>query len=211
MGTTLICGSVLRLHLMADQALEDVYGLIRLRSLYKHAIHSRSTAFTPQPDFVKAGPSGLPGVRNRDGVRRDRAGGEHLAALFDVDERRARRADGRAAARRRRRAGEGDGAKVGEGDERAAGLEVLDDPLRVVLAERRLARERVRHGLALRLVRDRRRAAGLRGRCDGHGDGVARGEGDTGEVVRVVGVPLVPGCQCQAQSGVSSLQLSGGD
>ena len=48
--------------------------------------------------------------------------------------------------------------------------------------------------LALADVRDRRRAAGLRRRGYGDGDLVARGEGDAGEVVRVVGVPLVPGC-----------------
>ena len=73
------------------------------------------------------------------------------------------------------------------------GLEVLDDPLSVVLAERGLAREGVRNGRALRVVLDHGRAAGLGGGCHGGGDGVASREADAREVVGVVGVPLIPG------------------
>ena len=138
-----------------------------------------------------------PSSRSPDVLDGDRAGadgarGEDLVVLADVDEARARGADG-AAARARLRAREGDLAEVGEGDEAVVGREVLDDPLRVVLAERGLARERVRDGLAGRLVRDRRLAGRLRGRGHGHLNRVARLEADAREVVRVVGVPLEPG------------------
>ena len=132
-------------------------------------------------------------IGDGDGAARGGDGGQHGAALLDVDEGGARGADG-AARGARGRAGELDGAEVGEGHEGAALLEVLDDPLGVVLAERGLAGERVRDGLARAHVRDLRRAAGLGRRGDGDGDGVAGGEGDAREVVGVVGVPLVPGC-----------------
>ena len=130
------------------------------------------------------------GDGDRAAAGRDRS--EDLVVLLDVNERRAGRADGRAADGARRRAGEGDGAEVGEGNEGAALLEVLDDPLRVVLAERGLAGEGVRDGLPGRLVGDRRRAARLGSRGDRDGHSVAGGEADTGEVVGVVRVPLVP-------------------
>ena len=133
-------------------------------------------------------------VRDGDRARRGRDGGQDLAVLLNVDERRARGPDGGAAVRGRGRAGERDAPEVGERHEAAARGEVLDDPLRVVLAERGLARERVRDGLACGLVRDRRRAARLGRRGHGHLDGVARGEADAREVVRVVRVPLVPRC-----------------
>ena len=132
-------------------------------------------------------------VRDGDRARRGRDGGQDLAVLLNVDERRARGPDGGAAVRGRGRAGERDAPEVGERHEAAARGEVLDDPLRVVLAERGLARERVRHGLAGRLVRDRRLAGRLRRRGHGHLDRVARLEADAGEVVRPGGEPLVPG------------------
>ena len=72
-------------------------------------------------------------------------------------------------------------------------LEVLNDPLGVVLAERGLAGEGVRDGRALRVVLDRGSAASLGSGRHGGGDGVPGREADTREVVGVVGVPLIPG------------------
>ena len=149
-------------------------------------------------------------VLDGDGAAADGDGGEDLAALLDVDGGRAGGADGGAARGRRGRRGEDDGAEVGEGHERGALLEVLDDPLRVVLAERRLAGERVRDGLALGLVRDRRRAARLGRRGDRHGDDVARGEADAGEVVRVVGVPLIPSCAAEMARSAEGVAVAEG-
>ena len=90
------------------------------------------------------------------------------------------------------RAGELNLSEVCERHELAAGREVLDDPLRVLLAEGRLTRERVRDGLARRVVRDRRLAGRLRGGSDGHLDLVAGLKADAGEVVRRRGEPFVP-------------------
>ena len=142
----------------------------------------------------------------------DASGGQDLVVLLNVDDRRARggydraRVLGRGGTTERgelctflredrdlRR--EGDGAKVGEGDERAALLVVLDDPLRVLLAQRRAGRDRLGHGLALGHVLDDCRARRGAARGDRELDGIAARERDAREVVRVVGVPLVPGCQ----------------
>ena len=117
---------------------------------------------------------------------------DELVVLHDIDELRARRANRRPAHGAGRGARERDAPEVREGHEAIGGAEVLDDPLRIVLAQRGLSREAVRDRLARRLVRDLRRAARGGGSGDGDGDGVARGEADPGEVVRVVGVPLVP-------------------
>jgi hypothetical protein len=94
---------------------------------------------------------------------RGAAGGEDGAALLDVEDAGAGDADG-GAGLDGGGAGEGDGVEVGEGDEGAAGLVVLDDPLGVVLAELvALVAERVRDALARRQVLERRRAGGLGG------------------------------------------------
>jgi hypothetical protein len=137
-------------------------------------------------------------ITDSDGRARGRDTRECLAVLLDVDDVRAAGA-GRARGSLRGRAGEGDGAKVGEGHERGALLEVLDDPLSVLLAERRRGRDLLRDGLALRVVGDHGRAGRGARRGDGERDGVAGAEADTGEVVGVVGVPLVPGWKCAAQ------------
>ena len=78
---------------------------------------------------------------------------------------------------------------------RVATPEVLDDPLRFMQTQLWLARERVRYGLARRLVRDRRRAGRLRRRSDRHRDLVAGLEADVREEVRIVGPPLEPRCE----------------
>ena len=134
----------------------------------------------------------LPRVGAGDRGRGGRAGGEDLVALLDVDDSSAGRAN-RAGRRGRGRAGEGDSAEVSEGNEAAVGLEVLNDPLGIVLAERGLAGEGVGDGRALRVVLDGGSAAGLGGGLHGGGDGVASREADAREVVGVVGVPLIPG------------------
>ena len=132
------------------------------------------------------------GVSDGDGVAAGRDGGQDTAVLLEVDDIRAGGAD-RAAGGARGRAGERNGAPVGERDEPAVLLEVLDDPLRVLLAERGLAAEAVRDLLAGGVV-DERRGAARRGSCgDGRGDRVAGADFEAREVVSVVGVPLVPG------------------
>ena len=138
------------------------------------AIHSNRATFT-------IAQRSRAGVLDGDGGAARGRGGEHAPVLLHVDDRRAR-GGRRTAPRARGRARERDGAEVGERHEPAALLEVLDDPLRVLLAERRLARERVRDRLARRAVLERRRARGERRCRDCHSDLVARGERDAAEV-----------------------------
>lgn len=89
--------------------------------------------------------------------------------------------------------GESNGAKIGKGDERAALLKVLDDPLGVGLAKSRWS---VGEGVGNRLsggeVLKSGNAGGLGRGIDGHADLVADLEGEAGEAVGVVGNPLVP-------------------
>ena len=131
-------------------------------------------------------------VGDSDRGRAGGDGGQNTAVLLHVDDGRAR-GGGRAARGASRHTSEGDGAPVGEGDEASALREVLDDPLRVLLAERGLAGERVRDRLAGGVVDDRRRPAGARRRGHGHGDRVSGADRDAREVVRKVGEPLEPG------------------
>ena len=131
-------------------------------------------------------------VRDSNRVAPDRGGGEDLVVLLDVDDGRTTRTDARTADSAGGGAREGDSAEVGEGHESAVRAEVLYDPLRVVLAQRGLARECVRDRLAVGVVGDLDGAARRRGGGDADGDLVPRGEADAGEVVRVVGEPLVP-------------------
>ena len=130
-------------------------------------------------------------IGDGDGAARGGDGGQHGAALLDVDEGGARGADG-AARGARGRAGELDGAEVGEGHEGAALLEVLDDPLRVLLAELRARRERLADGLAAGDVLD----DGGTGRGGRGGDGelnlITSADGEVREVGGEVGVVLVP-------------------
>jgi hypothetical protein len=131
-------------------------------------------------------------VLDDDRAARDgRLRGGRAALVDHVDRVRARRRHApRALARRRAR--ERDSAEVRHRHQRRALLEVLDDPLRVLLAQRGSGRDRLGHALARRVVLDHGRARLGRRRSDGDGDRVAGGEGDAGEVVGVVGVPLVP-------------------
>lgn len=124
-----------------------------------------------------------------DALSAGRARGKDLAALAQVD-------DGGAGDALAVDSGilKGDGAKVGKGDEAAALLKILDDPLGIGLAKGgRGGCEAVRDGLASGLVLDHGGASLLaRG---GHGDGdlVAGLHGDAGEIVGDLGVPLIPG------------------
>ena len=135
-------------------------------------------------------------VGDGNGAAAGRNRGQDLAALLDVNDRGARRGDGGARDSASGGAGECDGTKVGEGYEGArattARLEVLDDPLGVVLAETCGGGEGGGDGLALGVVHDRERALGGARGGGGQGDGVTSGEGDAAEVIGVVGVVLVP-------------------
>ena len=71
-------------------------------------------------------------------------------------------------------------------------LEVLNDPLGIVLAKRGLAGERVCDRLSLRVVFDCGRAACFGGCLHSGSHGVAGREANPREVVHIVRVPLVP-------------------
>lgn len=95
---------------------------------------------------------------------------------------------------------EGDSVKGRERSERLGSAandgEVLDDPLSVGLAESALnlaGGERVRNGLTVGLIGDGGDTAGGAGGLDTHLDSVAGRDVDAGEVVGVIGNPLVPG------------------
>lgn len=90
--------------------------------------------------------------------------------------------------------GELEGAVVGKGDERAALLKVLDDPLGVVLAELvDLGAEGVGDRVTGSQVLDGGGTGLLAGRLDGGLDRVTGGDVQGSEVDGGVGVPLVPG------------------
>ena len=139
-------------------------------------------------------------IRDSDGASSGRSLSDDGLVMHHINEGRARGADSLALERSRRGVGELDLAKVGERHELAPHLEVLDDPLRVLLAQRLLAHERVRDGLAGRLVRDRRLAGRLR-RGHAHCDIVPGLEADAGEVVRGGGEPFVPSWRTEFMSG----------
>ena len=130
----------------------------------------------------------------KGGAAVGRAGRDDGVVLLNVEDAGAANGDGLAGARGRDGVGELDLAKVDEGDERLAVLEVLDDPLGVRLAQRgRLAGEGLRDRLARRLVLDDGGAVGGRGRRHDHGDGVAGVDGDVGKRARRGRPPLVHG------------------
>lgn len=87
--------------------------------------------------------------------------------------------------RLRLRTGERNGAEIRERHERAVRLEVVDDPLGVLLTERGGRRDLLGDSLALGVARDHRCARCRAGGGDGRRDGVVWGEGDVGEVVGV--------------------------
>lgn len=106
---------------------------------------------------------------------------------------------------------ESDLAKVGKGNEVAALLKVLNDPLGVGLAK---GRGSVGEGVGNRLsggeVLKSGNAGGLGRGVDGHADHVADLEREAGEAVGVVGNPLIPSIEAAvAIEGDSSLQNGG--
>jgi hypothetical protein len=126
-------------------------------------------------------------VLDNDVRAREGCSGQLLAVLLDVNEGRANRGAAASAG-----AGEGDSAEVGEGHERVALLEVLNDPLSVLLAESARRRERLGDGLAVGVVLDHGSARLGCGGGDGDGDRVTSAERDTAEVVCGSGEPLEP-------------------
>jgi hypothetical protein len=98
--------------------------------------------------------------------------------------------------RLRERLGERDLGEVRERDDAVVTADVLDDPLRVLLAQRRLVRERPRRRLlrARALVHDRRGPAGRPVRGDDDVHEVAALDGEVGKVGRRIRPPFVPRC-----------------
>jgi len=124
---------------------------------------------------------------------RDRAAGEDLGVLLNVDDAGAGNTDG-GSGLDGRSTGEGDSAKVGEGDKGGTRLEVLNNPLSVILAEVTLLAtgESVCDGSTRSNVLDDSFTSSLGSCGDGSLDGVTSRDADTREVVGVVWVPLIP-------------------
>jgi hypothetical protein len=123
-----------------------------------------------------------------------RAVSEDLVILFNIDDGGTADTDGTGSGLGGG-TGERDRAEVSELNHGATLLEVLDNPLSVVLAQvayGALVAERVLDGLASGVVLDGCSACGLAGGGDSHSDGVSSGEGDSREVIGVIGVPLIP-------------------
>ena len=120
--------------------------------------------------------------------------GVNNAALLNVDDTPAGRANSGSRGQSRVGIGKGDSSKVGKRHQRAALLEILYDPLGVLLAQGRARADGLGDGLPSGdVLDDGCPALGGRGSdCDG--DGVSSRDGDPGEIVCVVGVPLIPGC-----------------
>lgn len=123
-------------------------------------------------------------MANGNAVRARRNGGENLARRrLDVDDGGARRTLGRTAGRSSDGVVESDGAKVGEGDERATRLVVLDDPLGVLFAKSGGGSEGFGDSLAGGQVLDDGSARLGSGGGNGDLDGIASLDGKVGEIV----------------------------
>lgn len=133
-------------------------------------------------------------VTDGDRRPRDAHGGENRAVLLNINHSRAC-CGHRAGGSLRKRIGDLDRPKVGERRRPIARLEVLDNPLRVRLAQRRSRIDSLGYMETLGEVRDERRAGcrARRNHCERHG--VARSEDDILEVVRNVREPLIPCCR----------------
>lgn len=143
---------------------------------------------------VQTTQSKLTSVGAGEVVARGGAVGQDVAVrVLDVNDGTAVRGNGASGARGGG-IGEGDRAEVGEGNEAGTRLKVLDDPLRVGLAEGGgRAAEGVGDLLAGGQVLEGGNARGLGGGVHLHVDRVTLADGEVGERVRVVGDPLVPG------------------
>lgn len=123
----------------------------------------------------------------------DGDGGEDGAAALNVNDGGILGANG-LAARGGRGAGEGNSAEVGEGNKGVILLEVLDDPLGIVLAQITIntTGEGVGNGLASGDVVNGSSTGGLGGGVNSDLDHITGGDSEV-KVVGIVGVPLVPG------------------
>lgn len=128
-----------------------------------------------------------------DGLAGGRAAGVDSAGLADVDDGARSSFDGGTGRLGSVGLGELDGVEVGEGHQGETLLEVLNDPLSIILAKVTLAAGPcVVDGLAGGGVLNGGSTSGGGGGLNGHDDGVTSGDVH-GEVVGVVGVPLIPG------------------
>jgi len=139
---------------------------------------------------------------------RGRAGGgavsQDLAALLNVNDGGTTDTDA-AGSGLGRGPSEGDGAKVSKRNQRAALLEVLDDPFSIGLAEVALGtfvREGVCNLLSGGVVRNDSSACGLASCGNGHSNGVTSRKADSGEVIGVVWVPLIPSIISDGRAGL---------
>lgn len=127
-----------------------------------------------------------------DGLAGGRAAGVDSAGLADVDDGARSSLDGTAGRRGGVGLGELDGVEVSEGHQGETLLEVLDDPLSIVLAKVTLgAGPCVVDGLASGGVLNGGSTSRGGGGLNGHDNGVTSGDVQ-GEVVGVVRVPLIP-------------------
>lgn len=90
--------------------------------------------------------------------------------------------------------GEGDSSEVGEGNKGVVLLEILDNPLSIVLAEVSIdtTSEAVGDRLAVGVVGDDSSSGSLGAGSDLGGDGVTGSNGDASKIVCIIWVPLVP-------------------
>ena len=122
-------------------------------------------------------------VADGDRRARSRDRGQDLVVLLNVDDVGTRWRDSGAGRVRRGGISEGDRAEVGKGNEGVTLLEVLDDPLSVLLAKSGRRGDLLADALAVGVVRDDGGARGRAGGGDGESDGITSLEGNAGEIV----------------------------
>lgn len=134
------------------------------------------------------------GIADSNTAAASRRLGQDLTALLDIHDSRARWANSRAA-RDSLGIGERHSSEVGEGNQGAAALEVLNNPLSVGLAEISIidTGELVGDRCARSEVFDDSRAGVLGLSSHSELDHISSGDGDAGEIVGIIRVPLVPG------------------
>jgi len=133
-------------------------------------------------------------ITDSDGVTRHRGLSQDLATLPNVHDGGTRGTNSPAVADGLG-ISEGNRSEISERDEGATGFKILDNPFSVCLTEIALSAssELVSDGLAIGEVLDSGSSGALSGGLNSNLDGVALRDGDAAEVIRVVGVPFVPG------------------
>lgn len=133
-------------------------------------------------------------VADSDGVTRRRGLSQNLAILSNVHDGSTRGANSPAVAGGLG-VGESNRSEISERNKRAIGFKILDNPFSVGLTEVTLGAsgKSVGDRLAVGEVLDGGRSSALTGGLNSDLDGVPLGDGDTTEVIGVVGVPFVPG------------------